>query len=224
MKKTFVIIIVLVLIIGGSLFGYYFINNIINSKKQVATADIPENNSKVEDFNKKADYQLVLQPDYIAVSIEDLYKDADLVIRGKLIKNNKCHVLDSSIIATEAQFEILETLKGSYNSKNININYYGGIVSVEEYISKQTKDQIKKKGFDSLSQDERNSLNIELSVDETEAKVSSNKEYLIFLGYNREKNYYIVLADGYGMREISKDGKIYNLDTKTFDTKLTDLK
>lgn len=173
---------------------------------------------------KEADFQIGAAADYNIEKVEDLYKEAELVIVGSYIKDNKCYITGPKAITTNAEFEVKEVLKGEYNSNKIDISYYGGTMLLGEYIECQTEDQLRKKGWDKLSKDELANKTISYSVDETGVNVLKNKEYVIFLKYSKEKGAYAVLSDGYGMREVSEDNKMYNLDTKTFDTKITELK
>ena len=53
--------------------------------------------------------------------------------------------------------------------------------------------------------------------------MKNDQNYLIFLSYDKEKDIYFVLADGYGMRKLSEDNKIFNLDTNSYDMSLDDL-
>lgn len=221
---------VAIILIIPILFGTMCI--IINSKKYNGEI-LPNNNAIISDNNilsnnTNADDETEIQHEYpigiivdyaIGTSPKELYEHSDLVIVGKYVKNNKCWVNDVHQIFTNDEFEVLEVLKGKYNSSKINLTYHGGIVPLNEYVSKLDETLKIKMGFSELTEDEIKNMTFE----ESRLKVYKDTEYVIFLSYAQEENCYFVLCDGYGMREL-KDGNIYNLDTKTFDTKLRDLK
>ncbi|MCI9245677.1 MAG: hypothetical protein HFJ30_00775 [Clostridia bacterium] len=219
MKKILIVFVILILIASGVSIIHYFTSR-DSSSEILETLEVGKNNN----IKNKADYQIVSHNDYIATKPEDLYEIADLVIVGKYIKDIECYVDEYASIITEAQFEISEILKGDYQSKSININYYGGVVPLKDYISKQTEEQLIKKGISNLSTQQLESKTIEYVVEDSQVEVDDIKESVIFLSYDKEKDYYFVLCNGYGMREVSDDNKMYNLDTKTFDTNVTELK
>lgn len=214
MKKIFITFAIILLVIGVTLIIHYITTNKFLDK-------ITKTNNQV---TSKADYQIVRKSDYKSIKPKDLYKDADLVIEGNYIKDNKCYVTDYSAIVTEANFEVSKVIKGNYTSNNININYYGGIVSVGEYMKSQTKEQLAKKGISDLSTAQLSNQTVEYLVEDAKVDVNTKDSYVIFLSYNTEKDYYFVLSDGYGMRKLSNNKELYNPDTKKFDTKITDLK
>lgn len=221
MKKIFITFAIILLVISGIFITYYIANN--KTLDKIAETNNQEN-SKADYQVNKADYQVTRKSDYKSTKPEDLYKDADLVIEGKYVKDNKCYVTDYSAIVTEAKFEVSKVIKGNYTSKNININYYGGTVSVGEYIKNQTAEQIAKKGISDLSTAQLSNQTVEYIVEDAKIDANTKDNYIIFLSYNAENNYYFVLSDGYGMRKLSNNKEMYNLDTKTFETKVTDLK
>lgn len=214
MKKIFITFAIILLVISGIFITYYIANNKPLDK-------IAETNSQE---NRKADYQVTRKTDYKSIKPRDLYKEANLVIEGKYVKDNKYYVTDYSAIVTEAKFEVSKVIKGNYTLKNININYYGGTVSVGEYIKNQTVEQIAKKGFSNLSTEQLSNQTVEYIVENAKIDANTKDNYIIFLSYDSENDYYFVLSDGYGMRKLSNNEEMYNLDTKTFDTKVTDLK
>lgn len=214
MKKIFITFAIILLVISSTLIAYYITSNRDFDK-------ISETNNLV---TNKADYQIIRKSDYKSIKPKDLYKDADLVIEGNYIKDNKCYVTDYSAIVTEAKFEVSKVIKGNYTSNNININYYGGIVSVGEYMKSQTKEQLAKKGISNLSTAQLSDQTIECLTEDAKVDVNTKDSYIIFLSYDAEKDYYFVLSDGYGMRKLANNEEIYNPDTKTFDIRVMDLK
>ena len=180
----------------------------------------PDGNVPIqEELTTNHEYPISSAADYaIRTWPQELYKHADLVIRGKLIKKNKSWVEDSHMVYTSDKFEVLEVLKETYNSKEIDIIYQGGVVPLKEFVAKLDEASRIKFGVNTLTEEEIEQKTFE----ESSLKVYQDAEYIIFLSYDEEKGYF-VMCDAYGMRE-TKGGKIYNLNTKTFDTKIMDLK
>lgn len=185
---------------------------------------IPENNMNLqaernENLTTNHEYTIGRAGDYaIGTWPQELYKHADLVIRGKWIKNNKCWVEDPHMVYTSDKFEVLEVLKEEYSSKEIDITYHGGVVPLKEFVEKLDEASKIKFGFDQFTKQEMEGKMWE----ESSLKVYQDAEYIIFLSYDETKEYF-VMCDAYGMRE-TKGGKIYNITTKKFDTNITDLK
>lgn len=216
MKKILVLFVILVLVFGGAFVAYYYTTQQSSNK-----SNLSDNQTNSID---EANHQIYAHSDYKAINPKDLYDLADLVIVGKYSKANKSYVKDAASIVTESTFEVSKVIKGDYSSKNININYYGGKVTLGEYVKTQTKEQLQKKGLSNLSTEQLSRETVELVIENSSVQVSNNEEYIIFLSYDKEDDYYFVLCDGYGMRKLSGNQEIYNLDTKTFDTKITELK
>ncbi len=200
--------ILLVMIVG---LIYIFNNKSANLLNNANESSYVENNEKYE-------YEITTNADYVATSIDDLYKTVDLVFIGTKNKDNKTFVGMNSLIITEANYNVKTVLKGDYNDSTINLNYYGGSVTLEEYMNNLSKEQIQKKGLDKYTLKERQTKLIGYkNTDKSISKQVDSNEYLIFVNCDKEKNIYFVSSDAYGMRQIDQNKNVYNLDTKTFE-------
>lgn len=190
------------------------------SKKNAANYYAYNNNKDDENYN----YTLYSTTDYIATKPEEIYKYADLVIIGNYKSNNKCYMGNAQAVVTESVFNVKKVIKGNYNKDEININYYGGTVCLDDYIKCLSEAQIRKRELNNLTEKQRKSGTVSYDVGKTKVDISENNEdYLIFLSYDEKSNIYFVLADGYGMRKISNDNKIYNLDTKKYENNFNEI-
>lgn len=212
-------IVLIVPVLFATVYGFIRLNKNDNIMISDNRNNELSNTTIEEKLETTHEYPIAMTADYaIGTWPEELYKHADLVIIGKYVKNNKCFAKKLGMIVTESEFKVSKVLKGNYSLPKINLNYYGGTVPLKEYINSLVHSQIIKRGYDKLTEAEIDGKTMENAG----LKVYSDAEYVIFLSYD-ETDGYFVMCDGYGMREV-KGGKIYNLDTKTFDTELTDLK
>lgn len=191
-----------------------------DSVSEVAKKDVNDD----ETYN----YILYSSADYIATKPEEIYQYADLVIVGNYKNINKCYIGNIQAVVTEAVFNVKNVVKGNYNGNEIKINYYGGTVSLEEYVKSLSEEQIKKRELNGLTDKQIKSGTVSYDVGKSKVDInnnvnSRNDDYLIFLSYDKESDIYFVLADGYGMRKISNDNKIFNLDTNSYDINLNEL-
>lgn len=154
---------------------------------------------------------------------KDLYKNSDFIAVCRLIKENRSFAKDHFAIKTESEFEVLDVLKGENKNKSILVEYYGGTISLQEYINDQTPEQRIKKGYDKLSKEEIEGKTVKW-VGDYNIEFSKKKRYVMFLNYDEKENKYYVTCDPYGIRELSEDGKLYNVDTKAFDIDIKELK
>ena len=229
-KKTYIytyikrvaIILIIPVMIG---IMYIAINLTRNNNKLLSNAN---NNLPVTETQNEIKYQITQGSghisDYVAKSPQDLFNNANLVIIGEYVSDAKSYVTYYSAIVTDATFKVTKVLKGKYEADTINVTHYGGIVSASEYLSKQSEEELNKLGIDKSSISKYSSEKVEWINDEFGIYKETGKKYVLFLSYDQENNSYFVLADGYGMRRLSDDGYMYNLDTKSYDTKLDDLK
>ncbi len=212
-KKNITIFCSILLIMLVGLFYIFNDNstNLANNNNEINFSANLGNDSKYE-------YEITKNADYVATSIDDLYKTVDLVFIGTKNNDNKTFVGTNGLIITEANYNVKTVLKGSYNTSTININYYGGSVSLEEYIKNLSKEQIQKKGLDKYNSKDRQTKLIGYKITDKSilTQVDSN-EYLIFVNHDQENNIYFVVADAYGMRQIDQNKNVYNLDTKSFE-------
>lgn len=216
--STILVLIALAIYFNGGVFenGKDKLNS--SSDSESVFTDINDTGSS------KSVYVIAEESDYRAIHPKDLYKQADVVIIGNYVTDNSISVGEANKIITESSFNIKEVIKGgnllnSYN--NIDIEYYGGEVSIEDYVDHLDPDQIKKRGYDKLTEEEKRVSKIKYVPYKetllTNREKDTTKDYMIFLSYDETNNKYFILSEGYGMREIKEDDMLFNPDTQTFE-------
>ncbi|MGE5456550.1 MAG: hypothetical protein ACM3O4_05570 [Ignavibacteriales bacterium] len=195
--------------------------NLNNDSNDNSNNNNNNNNNNSNDNNSQLEviYKITKSADYVATSIEDLYKSADLVFIGTKNKDNKTFVGINGLIITESNCNVKEIIKGTYYNNNININYYGGTIRLDEYINSLSEEQIRKKGFNEFDIETRKTKLVGYPLSKTSVLFENNIiEYMIFVNYDQERNMYFVMSDAYGVRKINEVGKVYNLDKEMFET------
>lgn len=178
----------------------------------------------VEKENEQYNYTIYSNTDYIATKPNDIYKYADLVIVGNYKQTNRNYIGNIQAVVTESKFSVKDVLKGTYDKNEIIINYYGGTVSLEEYVKSLSEQQIEKRGLNLLNERQIKQGTVSYDVGRTKVDINNrNDDYLIFLSYDKESDIYFVLADGYGMRKLSDDNKIFDLDMNSYDININEL-
>lgn len=222
MKKTSKYIAV---IIGIALFLLFSTAIFLNNRKDSSQYSATNNKLSMikEDNSEDYDFTIHSNADYIAIKPDDLYKNADLVIIANYNCDNKNYIGNNQSIITEASFDVQKVIKGEYKNNKININYYGGSVPLSDYIKCLSSEQMKKRGLDTLTEEETHKGRVTQVVDKSQIEAKKDENYLIFLSYDKENDIYFVLADGYGMRKLSEDNKIFNSDTNSYDMSLDNL-
>ena len=151
-----------------------------------------------------------------------LFSEADAVIVGKYvsryIETNEMYVTGEGQIISRRKVMVKDILKsnGEIKDSEIEIEYYGGAVSVSEFVRQVGKESeiVKKYGFDSLTEEEadRSYVGIESGLG-----TQWNSDYLMFLSYDESTGVYFVLCDGYGMRQLNENGEAFNIDTGEYE-------
>lgn len=183
--------------------GYINENNILESSD--------DKNSYTDDQTNEAyldEYFISQTSDYISTDFNDIVKGADLVVRAKYIKNTDTYVSTGRLPITKAEFNIVEIIKGDYSFDAITVEYYGGTVSMYEYIQTMSEAEKLKGGYD-YSEDEAKKIAVTYLDEENGVSFESDREYVICLGYNKDDGSYMIHSDAFGMSEVV-DGKILN--------------
>ena len=172
----------------------------------------------VNNSEKGADYQSVVLVEYGYVRMEDLEKEADLVVLGTYLRDTRFYLHETnSAPITSGEVSVSKVLKGDEILKEISINFYGGTVPIDEFIKIQNETVLKNMGLDKLSEKEKK-LGTYSVVNEYGVIAEPNENYIIFLSYDKEQNLYFVLSDSYGMRAVNEKLEAYNPDTKEFES------
>lgn len=208
-----------VLIISFVFLNYFNSYNNLNNNSNNNSNSNNSNNSNDNNSQSEIIYEITKSADYVATSIEDLYKNADLVFIGSRNRDNKTFVGINGLIITESNCNVKKIIKGNYNDLTININYYGGTIKLDEYMNSFSEEQILKKGLNEFDTETRKTKFVGYSLSKTSVLFENNIfEYLIFVNYDQERNMYFVMSDAYGVRKINEVGKAYNLDKEMFET------
>lgn len=154
-------------------------------------------------------------------TIENLYKNSDIIIVGTYSSSGKVYV-DGFNIRTEAKFDVDKVIK---NTTKINVDNEvvfsrsGGILTLDKYL--EDSQTMIKGEFADISEENRKDYYVIQAYDpenrlDFESKNDNTNKYIIFLNYIEEEDKLMPNSLYYGIREI-KDNKVYNYDTKSFE-------
>lgn len=171
--------------------------------------------SIVED--QKVSYEISYSCDYIWTSVEDLYENADLVIIGTYKETkNTYYAKDYGRLISTGVVEAETVVKGNLIDMNFEIEYYGGIMSVSDFINQNGKEVTKQFVSDNLEEQEVKERYIG-EKSGTSVNAREGHKYLMFLNYDKDTDHYFVGSDGYGMREVNNEGKVWNIDSSKYE-------
>ena len=158
-----------------------------------------------ENFNR---YYVSITADYVATDLKDIARMADLVICVRYEKNIDTYVSSGKLPVTRAEFLTLEVLKGEYAGDKIIAEYYGGTVTMYEYLQSMSESEKLKGGYDYTDEEAKNIFVTYLN-ENNGVSFETGGEYLLCLGYDENDGTYMILSDSFGMSEIT-DGQVYN--------------
>lgn len=152
-------------------------------------------------------------------TIENLYKNSDIVIIGTFDSNLKTYTLGINI-RTETKFKTLKVLKNNTNldiNDTVIFNRPGGVMTLSEYM--ENNDTIRENEFNDISVKERSNYYIiqEFAPDnklDFSSLKTNNDKYILFLNYREGE--LSTNSAYYGIREINNDNKIYDYDSKEY--------
>lgn len=180
-------------------------DNIVNKPQDTSVIETepvigPENISK--------EYFVSITADYVATDLKDIAGMADLVIRVKYEKDIDTYVSSGMLPITRSEFAVVDVLKGDYDSSSIIAQYYGGTVSMYEYLQEMSELEKLKGGYD-YTDEEAKQIDVTYLDEKNGVYLENDTEYVLCLGYDEADGTYMILADAFGMSEIS-DGQVYN--------------
>ena len=183
------------------------------------TNNTPNSNSTIIEA-PKVSYDIPYSSDYIWTSVEDLYKNADLVIIGDYKETKDTYYAkDRGRLITSGTVEIETVIKGDLTEMSFEteeIEYYGGKMSVSEFIKQNGKEVTKQYVNDNFEEQEVRERYIG-EKSSTSVNAKEGHKYLIFLNYDKDSDRYFVCSDSYGMRELNDEGKAWNPDLAAFE-------
>ncbi|MCX8074842.1 MAG: hypothetical protein N2749_04560 [Clostridia bacterium] len=186
-------------------------NTLINSNIEKSV------NSSYEKYNNKQPYRVISFSSsraYDITNIENLYKNVDIVVTGKVIEKNEAKISKTiPIIHTPGKLTISNVIKGSIKNKDITFIVPGGKVSLEYYensIKDIYSDNILKEDFSNLDNNFKKQ-NYILYKDEYSNNFFSEQDYVMFLNKIEITDEYAVISYA-GMIPINDASKISSID------------
>lgn len=162
-------------------------------------------------------YEILVSNDYaIPTDLISMMKSVDVVVEGTYDGTVSTYVTEIGQIVTVGKLSNLTFLKGS-GPDNINISFYGGAITVSQYMEMVSSTQSSKHGFDKLTKEEADERYIGTPIYEYSANPQEGMKYLVLLSYDASIDEYFVACDGYGLREINNEGKAWNIDTSKYE-------
>jgi len=188
-------------------------NNDYENKDNLSIIKILANADKNKVKYIKSEFSFEYEP-----TIENLYKNADVVIIGTFDSNLKTYV-DGVNIHTQTKFNTSKVLKNETKlevKENVTFDRIGGIMTLSDYM--KNNNTIRKDEFTDISEKARNDYYVvqEFAPDNKLDFASSNDQnnYIIFLSYSDEV--LMLNSSYYGMRRINEINQIYDYDTKKY--------
>ncbi len=182
-----------------------------NEQTQLAVPDSVGEGTKKEDTSGYAEERFVSANfDYVFTDLNDICENADLVIRGVCLGDRETALSSGGLPLTTAEFEVVEVVKGSFEGETIGVSYYGGTVSMFDYMNAMGEEERAKAGYD-FTEEEAKKIGVTYMNEENGVSFKEGTEYLVCLGANDDGTY-MVLAEGYGVSAV-EDGQVTNRAT-----------
>ncbi len=160
-----------------------------------------------------------MEMDYRCIYPEDLYKNADLVISGRYLRDTEVYGQEGTgTPQTVGTVQVETVYKGEVQGDTIPIRFTGGTISLREYVAKRPADSLEKQGLSGIVSTlvmARLGSKITVAFD-TAVNAQAQQKYLLFLSYDEEEGVYQVLSDAYGMRPLNAEGEAYDPMTKAY--------
>ncbi|MDO4754052.1 MAG: hypothetical protein Q4A41_03520 [Bacillota bacterium] len=160
------------------------------------------------------DYVVRRKANHIAHLPKDLFRLADLVVKGKFEEEIDTYVAEHSIPVTRASFIVEEIYKGEADSEKIVVHYYGGSAPLTDYFETLSTEEIEKWGLD-ISDADLEHATVTYAHTKESVSVRYGEDYLLFLSDDRERGIRFILCEAYGACKI-KDGLVYDLWNDTY--------
>lgn len=174
----------------------------------------------IENEMPELSYEIPYSCDYaISTDQKSMLEAADAVIEGIYDGTISTYATETGQIISVGRISNIQIIKGEgeITEKELNISYYGGALTVSEFLKQVGPEHSLKYGFETSTLDEADNRYIGMKPNEFSAKPKQGLKYLIFLSYDEITGEYFVLCDGYGIREINNDGEVWNIDLSGFE-------
>ena len=141
---------------------------------------------------------------------------AVVTLNKTLYYTNYCEKKDSYLHTpmTVADVTLNKIFKGEITEKRFEMMYYGGIISLEDYVKSCFKEEIIKGGYDKMTDEYKNSTYVEVIDNFTMnmPPIENGKSYLVFMSFNKNFDKYQVL-DNLIYEYDLENNKIKNVET-----------
>jgi len=218
MKKRFVMVFMFFLIMM-SLLGYVLLN--INVPQQIAM-DEKDINLRIIPIDENVDEEKIILRSIANASYlidmnnkETIAEQAELIIIGTVSSiegvTNYNPVTENYVMTgTLGKISVNKVIKGSVDENEISFIRLGGIIPVSEYEKSLFPEQVEKRGFNKLTQVEKENKYVEERMD-SDIKIEKDKTYLMYLSYAENYSRYSIQFLQYGLREIQTE--VLNTET-----------
>ncbi len=212
LKWSFVPICLVAIIVGILFISSKNSNNLLNP----ASPYIDKTNTTND--TKFITYKVGSECDVLWVSPEDLYENAELVVLADYKDDIKSYPSESGMPMTLSNFTVKKVYKGNLKGKTtIAVNYRGGTITLEQYLSSQPQSKIEKMGYDKASEEEKKYtlFEYESSVQDFSFK-ETPENYILFLSFYEESNSYYPLSADYGISKVNEKGQMHDYLKETY--------
>lgn len=151
-------------------------------------------------------------------NIENLYKNADIVLIGTFDSNIRMYA-DGFLIRTETKFNTLEVLKNETDisvDESVIFDRVGGVMTLDKYM--ENNNEIRADEYADIPEKERSEYYVVQNYAPYNKldfpKSDKTTRYIIFLNYS--DNRIMPNSMYYGIRELNSDNQIYDYDTNSF--------
>jgi|GEM_PF-3362064 len=155
-------------------------------------------------------------------NLENMYFKSDLIVIATYNVDICAYVAPfTANIETISTFCVSEVIKGTYScGDNINVNYRGGRVTLEEYKNARGDGwgvKIFGPELKNYSEEEAKHIYIEeVSLNASISFVNNGQRYMLFLNYNEETSMYVLVSTGYAALMINDDNQVYSPLEKSY--------
>lgn len=118
----------------------------------------------------------------------------------------------ADVVCTKGLFEVDTVYKGDFEGKYLEVNFPGGFLPLDEYLTLLSEDEIKQYGYDEIKN--RSNLFVKTHGD-LSIEPERGQTYLLFLDYNLKE--YWATSDRFGIVPL-RDGKAYNSATRKYES------
>lgn len=163
-------------------------------------------------------YEIAISNDYaIPTDAASMLEEADLVVEGVYDGTVSTYATKLGQIISVGKISNLKVVKGGVSENELEISFYGGSMSVYEYMTQISTERAENMGFDELSEEEAKTKYIGVPLDKYAANPNEETSYMFFLSYDEETGEYFVVCDAYGMKEVNENGEVWNIDSSEFE-------